>query len=80
MQYEALRVDQCQNKEKHKLLAERVWFQGTFGPSISKCGRARQGSEQVGGASANLLSFTTVQLCLRFVTALLNSLSLEEFR
>ena len=52
MQYEVLRVNQCQNKEKYKLLAESL-VQGTGRPSTSKCGRARHGLEQVGGATAS---------------------------
>ena len=56
-QYEVLRLDRCENKEKYKLLA-RSKVSG--GLSTSQCGRIRHGSEQVSGAISSILSFAAV--------------------
>ena len=46
VQYEVLRVDRCQNKEKLRVTVGIGW-------DTSKCERAQRASEEVGGASVS---------------------------
>ena len=85
MQYEVLRVDRCQNKEKHKLLAEsqvpRYRWAKYF--EVWACSALVVTGEQNQCLNSNLLSFAAVQFGCCFVTALLKEndcLSSEEFR
>ena len=86
VQYEALRVDWCQNKEKLKLLAESLVPRYTGWAKCYKvwaCSAWVERGEWSECLNLNLLLFAAVQFSCCFVTALLkenDSLYSEELR